>query len=358
MKKVVSCPTFASFKFSCQTNHIISIEELYFSPVSIGPNGECTSDRVTECHDETLAFDYARKECSGNQSCSFISYQLRSKTTCSHHHVISIFYKCIPTWEITEVPIKCDICKNVTINIYNDMFGFIHSAWYPKLYPRLACHSVIKNRPDHFILIYSVMGSLGLDRIIFETVSGMSPYGTALLVKEILTGNLTTQLILASENDVKINLLAEDAYFFDQRKFLLYFYLVPKCYVIMCANTTTSRNESGPVTVSDGFMPLLSSSSSSSIEHHSVFSSLSSSASYQSSSTSGNYNPYVSDGGYLSSSSSSGYYSSSSSNNYYPTTAYPTYPTTSTTTTTHAVYPTHDSHGRDQNKKPGVLSGI
>lgn len=245
MKQVVSCPTFASFKFACPANHVLSIEELYFSPVSISSYGQCTLDHAYACRDKHVAYEHARSECSGNQSCSLISYQLRSKTTCTFHHVISIYYKCVPTWEVTEVPIKCDICKNVTINIYQDMFGFIHSAWYPNLYPRLACHSLIKNRPDHFILIYSVTGSLGLDRIIFESVShAEASYGGmsgSQLSKQILTGNLTTQLVFISEYDVRINLLAEDTYYFEQRKFLLYFYLVPKCMVVSCANKTSNN---------------------------------------------------------------------------------------------------------------------
>ena len=69
---------------------------------------------------------------------------------------------------------KCDICKNVTINEKrrekgNDglglvgAYGFVHSAWYPKLYPRgVTCHSLIKNKPDHFLILYSVSGAIGL----------------------------------------------------------------------------------------------------------------------------------------------------------------------------------------------------
>ena len=74
------------------------------------------------------------------------------------------------------MPIKCDICKNVTLlnpdgdissaSAYNAQnpnhnYGFIHSAMYPKLYPRTTCHSFIRNKPDHFIIVYSVSGSIG-----------------------------------------------------------------------------------------------------------------------------------------------------------------------------------------------------
>ena len=159
---------------------------------------------------------------------------MRSRTKCDFHQVISINYKCIPTWEVIDVPVKCDICKNVTVNSVNDNFGFIHSASYPKLYNRFTCHSLIKNRHDHFIIIYSVSGSIGLDRI---QVESHNEYGN-LAIREILTGNLTTKLILTSPYDVNVTVLTEDTYYFDQRRFLLYFYIVPKCSIILCSNMT------------------------------------------------------------------------------------------------------------------------
>jgi hypothetical protein len=346
---------------------MLSIEELYFSAISIGSYGECTADHALECRDEQIAYEYARSACSGNQSCSLISYQLRAKTTCQHHHVISIYYKCVPTWEVTEVPIKCDICKNVTINVYNDMFGFIHSAWYPKLYPRLACASVVKNRPDHFILIYSVTGVLGLDRIIFETTSGIGQYGQPLILKETLTGNLTTQLVFMSENDVKINLHAEDTYFNEQRKFLLYFYLVPRCFIVECANKTTTPvinprpptypapaasssppAQYNPATSSstDGFVPIThygpsSSSSSRSTSAGYIINTISSSSSSSSS-------PIYS--------SHSGYISETASFIYGQTTK-PTMPTT-TASVLHSTYaPPLIANNHHNNKKPSTLSG-
>ncbi len=144
--------------------------------------------------------------------------------------MISVLYKCVPTWEITDVPSKCDICKNVTITNIRDSYGFIHSAWYPKLYPRVTCHSLIKNKPDHLIVIYSVSGSVGLDRIQIESVN---PFGQ-LAYRETLSGNLTTKRILVSAYDVNVTVLPEDAYFFEQRRFLFYFYLVPKCEILYC----------------------------------------------------------------------------------------------------------------------------
>jgi hypothetical protein len=135
---------------------------------------------------------------------------------------------------VIDVPVKCDICKNVTVNSVNDNFGFIHSASYPKLYNRVTCHSLIRNRHDHFIIIYSVLGSIGLDRI---QVESHNEYGN-LAIREILTGNLTTKLILTSPYDVNVTVLTEDTYYFEQRRFLLYFYIVPKCSIILCSNMT------------------------------------------------------------------------------------------------------------------------
>jgi hypothetical protein len=237
---VTSCPSFASFKFACEANHLISIDSLVFSPVLLDTSGECASDWKSECRDEQEALAYSAKECSSKEACSLISYQLRSRTKCVHHQVISIYYKCIPTWEITDVPVKCDICKNVTVNNgLGDNYGFIHSAWYPKLYPRVTCHSIIKNRPDHYIVIYSVSGSIGLDRIQIESVFDLRPAAaTTDTLREILTGNLTTHLVVTSPHDVNVTILSEDTYYFEQRKFLLYFYIVPKCYVILCSNST------------------------------------------------------------------------------------------------------------------------
>lgn len=161
---------------------------------------------------------------------------MRSKTKCVYHSVISVLYKCIPTWEVIDVPIKCDICKNITITNIRDSYGFIHSAWYPKLYPRVTCHSLIKTQPDKLIIIYSVSGSIGLDRIQIESIN---QYGQ-LIYRETLTGNLTTKRILVSAYDVNITVLPEDAYFFDQRRFLLYFYLIPRCHITYCPNINTT----------------------------------------------------------------------------------------------------------------------
>ncbi len=101
LRKVVSCPSFASFKFSCQTNHLISIENLIFSPVvnkttnpsnnyysqnkatnktsktsssSAINNNECISDWSNECTDSTISasFEYLSKECSGKETCTLI----------------------------------------------------------------------------------------------------------------------------------------------------------------------------------------------------------------------------------------------------------------------------------------------
>ena len=102
---MVSCPSFASFKFSCQTNHLISIENLIFSPVvnktletmpstnyysqyiasnktsktsSSSTNNECISDWSNECTDSTISasFEYLSKECSGKETCTLIGKNL------------------------------------------------------------------------------------------------------------------------------------------------------------------------------------------------------------------------------------------------------------------------------------------
>ena len=137
-----------------------------------------------------------------------------------------------------DVPTKCDICKNVTITNVLDQYGFIHSAWYPKLYPRVTCHSLIKNHPDKLIVIYSVSGSVGLDRIQIESVN---QYGQ-LAYRETLTGNLTTKRVLVSAYDVNVTVLPEDAYFFEQRRFLFYFYLIPRCQLLHCQNGNITTN--------------------------------------------------------------------------------------------------------------------
>jgi hypothetical protein len=200
--------------------------------------GECISDWKTECRDEKYALDYAIRECSNKQSCSLISYQLRSRTKCEYHQVISINYKCVPTWEVMEVPIKCDICKNITLINHAENYGFVHSAWYPKIYPRVTCHSLIKNKPDHFVVIYSVSGAIGLDRIQIESFNENG----LISVREILTGNLTTKLVLISAFDVNITVYPEDLYFYEQRRFLLYFYLIKKCELFLCPTITSTTN--------------------------------------------------------------------------------------------------------------------
>ena len=234
MHKVTSCPSFASFKFSCQVNHLLSIESVVFSQVFVDERGECVADWKAECRDDAEALDFTIKECSGQESCNIYSYNLRSRTKCNYHQVISVFYRCVPTFEVINVPIKCDICKNVTVNSLSENYGFIHSAWYPKLYPRETCHSLIQNKPDHFIIIYSVSGFIGLDRIEIESVN---QYG-ALVIKETITGNLTTQLVLTSAFNVNITVITSDTYYQSQRKFLLYFFIVPKCTVVLCSNVT------------------------------------------------------------------------------------------------------------------------
>jgi hypothetical protein len=244
-RKVISCPSFASFRFSCQKNHVIGIDSVIFSPIAnihsssteqdLNSNSNCIPDWISDCIDNGQALHYAQQECSNSESCTLISYMLRSRTKCEYHNIISVLYKCVPIWEVTDVPVKCDICKNITITNIKETYGFIHSAWYPQLYPRVVCHSLLKNKPDNLIVIYSVSGSIGLDRIQIESVNE----NRQLVVRETLTGNLTTKLVLVSEYDVNVTVLPEDAYFNDHRRFLLYFYLIPKCHISACAPNNT-----------------------------------------------------------------------------------------------------------------------
>lgn len=244
-RKVISCPSFASFRFSCQKDHVIGVDSVIFSPVAnlldassssiADPNSNCIPDWISDCIDNGQALQYAQQECSNSESCTLISYMLRSKTKCEYHNIISVLYKCVPIWEVTDVPVKCDICKNITITNIKETYGFIHSAWYPQLYPRVVCHSLLKNQPDKLIVIYSVSGSIGLDRIQIESVNEKGQ----LVVRETLTGNLTTKLVLVSDYDVNVTVLPEDSYFNDHRRFLLYFYLIPKCQVSACAPNNT-----------------------------------------------------------------------------------------------------------------------
>ncbi len=237
LRLVNSCPSFATFKFSCPANHLISIESLTFAPLHQASSSECVPNLAAECKDQGAALDYAIRECSGREQCNLMSYQLRSKTKCSFHQIISIQYKCLPTWEESAMSTKSDICKNITLNGNQENFGFIHSAWYPLMYPRLTCHSIIKNKPNHLIVIYSVSGSIGLDRLLMQSVN---EHGLP-VVKEILTGNLTTKLILTSSYDVNVSILTEDRYYYAYRRFLLYYYIVPKCSSLNCANRTSTH---------------------------------------------------------------------------------------------------------------------
>lgn len=98
----------------------------------------------------------------------------------------------------------------------------------------------IKNKPDHIVVVYSVSGSIGLDRIQLQSLD----HNGKIVHKEVLTGNLSTQLVLKSNHDVNVTVLPEDNYYSAQRRFLLYFYIVPKCFLILCPNMTVDSNPS------------------------------------------------------------------------------------------------------------------
>ena len=232
--KVISCPSLEIFNFFCQSYHVISIDSLKFSPVSKSPKGECMSDWSAECGDVDYALDYLKAECSGKESCTLVANQLRTKTKCAQTQVISVSYRCVPTWEVIDVPIKCDLCKNVTFSSTSQApnFGFVHSAWYTKLDSKTTCHSTIINKPNHIVVIYAIRGSIGLDKILVET---FNEFGV--VVNKILTGNLTTNLIITSEFNVNITILPQVVNIY-QPNFLFYYYVVPKCDYFVCTEET------------------------------------------------------------------------------------------------------------------------
>lgn len=129
-----------------------------------------------------------------------------------------------------EVPIKCDLCKNVTYTSgLTPNFGFLHSSWYPNLDPYVTCNSQIQNKPDHIVVIYTVNGFIGPDKILLETYN---EYG--IHINQVLTGNITTNLVLTSNYNVNITILPTTYQVFNQPNFLIYYYVVPKCEYMLC----------------------------------------------------------------------------------------------------------------------------
>jgi hypothetical protein len=257
-RKIVVCPGDGTAKFTCQKDHVIAINRVLFTYGEYNNVGECTVSKEYKCAEDADVLRYTQHACAGLEYCTLNADDLRTKAKCPYSQVISINYKCVPTWEIMEVPVKCDICKNVTITNFRESYGFLHSAWYPKLYPRLTCHSLIKNKPNHFIIMFSVTGSLGHDIIQIES---LNDYGQ-LISRELLTGDLKTKQVLMSPYDVNVTVLPEDTHFFEHRRFLLYFYLVPKkCIDFHCThNNTTDDGHTNATAI----MPLK--------HHHSKFS--------------------------------------------------------------------------------------
>lgn len=234
IRNIVNCPGFETFTFSCHNYHVIDVDSLKFSPYSADPSGECTANWSSECKDNGYALEYLKKTCSGHNSCTINSKKLRSMSKCILNEVTSVSYKCVPTWEVMDVPIKCDLCKNVTFTtgIYPN-FGFLHSSWYGSLDPYVTCVSQIQNKPNHIIVIYTVNGFIGLDQILIETYNEFGVH-----ISKVVSGNLTTNLILTSNYNVNITILPQSYQIFNQPNFLLYYYVVPKCEYMLCPNTT------------------------------------------------------------------------------------------------------------------------
>ena len=333
LRRVVSCPSFATFSFACQPNHALSIEGLTFSPPlqrrssrrrrrrhQSAPSyaADCLSDWSRECRDDSMAYEYASVVCSGRQSCQLVADELRARISpqCSQlstfssssSSIISVYYKCVPTWEVRQVPAKCDVCKNVTIGSADQQlrgasdsssdYGFIYSAWYehnqqePEPVPPMAnCRSLIKNKPNHVIVFYAVSGSLGADRIRLESLADDDEQTDGVSVaRELLTGNLTTRLVFASTHDVNLSVDTSQmqshsannrqassgdlrpAAASEQRSFLLYFYVVHKCRVTRCpelttsAMTTVTTSTTASILLSSTTLTVLTSSSSTTLQ--------------------------------------------------------------------------------------------
>lgn len=237
-RNIISCPSFQTFTFSCHTYHVINVDSLKFSPYSPHPNGECSSDWQQECKDDSYALQYLKNKCSSRESCSVHANELRTKTKCLLNEVISISYKCIPTWEVIEVPIKCDVCKNVTFTSGDTPnFGFLHSNYYSHhQVQHLSCMSQIQNKPDHIIVIYSVNGYIGPDKILVETYNDYGVY-----INQVITGNISTNLVMTSNYNVNITVLPETYEVFKNPHFLLYYYVVPKCEYMLCPVPTPTN---------------------------------------------------------------------------------------------------------------------
>ncbi len=243
-RNIVSCPIHQQFTFSCHTHHIINIDQVIFSPFLPNPTGECTADWSAECKDKENAFNYLKNKCNSRDTCTVGSVELRSKTKCQLNEVISIHYKCIPTWEVMEVPIKCDLCKNVTYTSgLTPNFGFLHSTWYPNLQPHVTCHSQIQNKPNHVVVMYTVTGFIGPDKILIETYNEYGIY-----INQIITGNISTNLILTSNYNVNITILPTTYEIFNQPNFLLYYYVVPKCEYMLCPDPPVYPIYTSPIT--------------------------------------------------------------------------------------------------------------
>lgn len=245
-RNIINCPSYNKFTFSCHTYHVINIDSLKFSPYSPNPTGECTSDWAAECSDTDQALDYLRNKCSSSESCTIHSNELRKKTKCILNEVISISYKCIPTWEVIQVPIKCDVCKNVTFTSGDTPnFGFLHSNWYTHHEAQfLSCNSQIQNKPDHVVVIYSVNGYIGPDQILVETYNDYGVY-----ISQVLSGNITTNLVLISNYNVNITIIPETYQVFHNPHFLLYYYVVPKCEYMLCPEKPVYPVITSPVTI-------------------------------------------------------------------------------------------------------------
>ncbi|CAF0995267.1 unnamed protein product [Rotaria sordida] len=255
-RTVTICPSYSLISLECpqipslldhrswQPNlptYFISIDYIRSFPLRLGFDANsCQPDISHTCNNYDLR--YINTLCNGRPQCSDIStYQIRERSLCTFKAVTEIGFHCVPTWNLHEIQIKCDICKNATLT--ND-YGFIHSRNYPSKTVRLYCSTTIYAKPNHKIILYFVHGELNHDQLRIESVTS-----NGLIILNItLNGNLTTQRLAASIYEMKITFIPSHIYSYHPTYYLLYFYTIPICSITDPCLPGTSLITNTPIT--------------------------------------------------------------------------------------------------------------
>ncbi|CAF3366042.1 unnamed protein product [Rotaria sp. Silwood1] len=257
-RTVTICPSYSLISLECpqipslsdhrswQPNlpkYLISIDYIRSFPLRLGFDASsCQSDLSHACNNYDLR--YINTLCSGKPQCSDISaYQIRERSLCAFKAVTEIGFHCVPTWNLNEIQIKCDICKNASLT--ND-YGFIHSRNYPSKTVRMLCSTTIYAKPNHKIILYFVHGELNHDQLRIESVT---LHGITIL-NITLNGNLTTQRLAASTYEMKITFIPSHIYSYHPTYYLLYFYTIPICSITDPCLPGPSLITSTPITSS------------------------------------------------------------------------------------------------------------